>query len=526
MTDKIKKMTPEWLTAGVAFVYYMIMALYKLTDAPLWQDEAMDFYFAIAGKGRIESIGDYANSYERLIGLGYQPPLYSFILSLWFRISEAEWWLRFSGVLFGLAAVVGIYFCIRKLCGRYMAAASVIIYASIYIMMYYVKEMAEYIMVIAVMSWGMYLYLKLFEEMTAKRIVFFSVFCVVALYTQYGAVFAVIPMALGVLISLWRSKEFGRLRACIISYGIAGVAGGVPLICFYFLPQSDGIYSGFTGEKEIIIEGGNIISDFIFSMMSILRWFLIDFDRDVGKFTVLSYLLLLAVVILSVYVVRKTKKRSIKVLCYLNAATLLFYYVMVKFNVYAYGWYGNRYQLFLFPMMFIYIVGLVYEFALILKESPKRRLSMGSRMVVQPVLIVSAVLYCMYGVHRIDNHWDKMDLRGIVDKWYELDARNMPTYLDYNQRYSFTYYLTHNEQYDESDWDNIVVNTDLDPALAVSAEQWKDYLLDKYGDDLPDTLYLITNARTTSLTRAFEDLGYEIAPVVDYTAKMYLLTAM
>ncbi len=47
-----KERLPEWLTAGAALVYYWIMALYKLTQAPIWQDEAMEFYCSLPDQGR------------------------------------------------------------------------------------------------------------------------------------------------------------------------------------------------------------------------------------------------------------------------------------------------------------------------------------------------------------------------------------------------------------------------------------------------------------------------------------------
>lgn len=532
--EKLKKLTPEWLTAGMAFGYYVVMALYKLTATPIWQDEALDFYCAAAGKGRIESIGDFNNAYERLIGLLNQPPLFGFLMSFWFRISESEWWLRFAGVVFGFVAAVGIYLSIRKLCDRYMAAFGIVIYSSIYILMYYVKELSEYIMIVAVMSWGVYIFLKVQEEATTKRIIMLTVFCVVALYSQYGALFAVIPMAAGMLVKLWKAKEFQKLRTCILSYLTACVAAGIPLVYFFFLPQSTGIYSVFAKDKEIIIENGNLFNDFLFSAMSVLRWFLIDLDRDIDRFTVFSYILLVLLVILSIGVMRKTRKEGLRALWHWNIATFLIYYIAVKVNAYAYGWYGNRYQLFLFPLWFVYIVSLVYEFIRITKfssikvvfqdkESAVKTVCMNCRR-LKPVVIVAAVVFCMYGVHRIDNHWDKMDLKRIVNAWYELDVRDMPTYLDYNQRYSFTYYLTHDGRYQESDWDNIVVNTDLEPETVETTEQWETYLLEKYGNNMPDTLYLITSRREGRLMEAFEDFGYEIDPVVDYTAKFYLLT--
>ena len=129
---------PEWVTAGVAFVYYWIMALYKLTEAPIWQDEAMEFYCSLPVRGAIRGVTAYDTMYERMVRIQQQPPLYNWIMCLWLQVSEGEWWFRFSSVVFGFAAALGLYFVIRKLCDRYMAAFCVVIYSSIYILMYYI----------------------------------------------------------------------------------------------------------------------------------------------------------------------------------------------------------------------------------------------------------------------------------------------------------------------------------------------------------------------------------------------------
>ena len=57
MRETRKMRLPEWATAGAAFIYYWIMALYKLTEAPIWQDESMEFYCSLPVKGAIREIG-------------------------------------------------------------------------------------------------------------------------------------------------------------------------------------------------------------------------------------------------------------------------------------------------------------------------------------------------------------------------------------------------------------------------------------------------------------------------------------
>lgn len=76
---------PEWVTAGVAFVYYWIMALYKLTEAPIWQDEAMEFYCSLPVRGAIRGVTAYDTMYERMVRIQQQPPLYTGLCVYGFR---------------------------------------------------------------------------------------------------------------------------------------------------------------------------------------------------------------------------------------------------------------------------------------------------------------------------------------------------------------------------------------------------------------------------------------------------------
>lgn len=526
MLEKNKKAVPEWLTAGIAFVYYFIIALYKLTEAPIWQDEALDFYCSFMGKGYINGIGDYANSYERLVGLLNQPPLFGVIIGIWLRISEAEWWLRFSSVLFGFGAAVGIYMVIKKLCDRYMAAFSVIICSSLYIFMYYVKEMAEYIMIFTVMTWGVYLYLRIYEaienkELNNKHVLLLTGFCIIAMYTQYGAAFAVVPMATVFIVTLWKNRDYAKLKLSIISFVVAGIVSGIPLVYFFFLPQSRGDFSVFAENKEMIIEGGNIVSDFCFSLMSVFRWFLIDLDRDGERLTVFIYLGLLILALVISYVIKKTDKKFVRIFLIWNIITFLFYYSIVKTNVYAYGWFGNRYNLFIYPQLYILMMVVIYEFVHLLIGNSKIIFSKCGR-IIRVGLIVFGIFFCIYGDYRIHNHWDKMDLRRVADKWYEVEGYEKDTFLDYTVKYSFTYYLTHDKRYDEGKWNKIVWNEDVATSELNNKEYWAEYMEKTYNGKLPDEMYVVTHA-WNSLMDYFKESGYEIETVEHYTADMYLV---
>ena len=287
---------PEWLTAGAAFIYYLVMALYKLTQAPIWQDEAMEFYCSIPVQGPIPGVTKYATMYERMAHIQQQPPLYNWLMCLWLQINEGEWWYRFSSVVFGFVAAVGFYIVLRRLCGRYVAAFGVVVYSSIFILMYYIKESSEYSLLIMLLIWLIDVYFLMEEKTTPCRVAAFVLLCIAAVYTHYGAVFVVVAFAVGVFIRLCRQRDWKNVKRCSILYILSAVVGGVPLVLLFIVPQSANQVSTLFSQQEIIIEYGSIFGDFINSLVCVFRFFTIDMDRDwekIGPFSLFGLLFLL-----------------------------------------------------------------------------------------------------------------------------------------------------------------------------------------------------------------------------------------
>ena len=523
MKTNSKISLPEWLTAGMAFVYYWIMALYKLTQAPIWQDESMEFYCSIPDRGAIRGVTEYVTMYERMANIQQQPPLYNYFLCLWIQISEGEWWLRFAGVVLGFIAVIGLYLVLKKLTGRFTATISVVVFSSIYILMYYVKEASEYILLIMLLIWTIYLFFNILEEITIKRVIVFVVLCVANIYTHYGAAFVMVPMAIQLLIYYFKSKEWRFFKTALISYVIAGVGAGIPLIFLFIKPQSYNAVSTIGLDKPIEITGNNIILDFFDSLMWVLRWCMLDYDRDWEKLTWAIWIILFVLFAMGIFVYRYTKNNNIKMFIRCNIGIYLIYYVLTTLTVYAYGWFGNRYNLFILPVWFILITVIVYEFLHILSENEKEWVQKASK-VASYATLMALVLFSLYGVKRINDHWAKMDLRTVVDVWYEQGGYEVPTYVNFHQRYPFIYYFTHDKEYNDSQWNNLYCSQNLE-SLGYSTEQWKDFLeTEVYPQGLPSELYVVSGQRDT-IVLALEKLGYTVEPVVDTTAKMFRLTA-
>lgn len=511
---------PEWITAGIAFVYYWIMALYKLTDAPIWQDESMEFYCSIPVQGTIRGVTKYATMYERIANIQQQPPLYNWLMCVWLQVREDEWWYRFSSVVFGFIAAVGLYFVIRKLCDRYMAAFCVVIYSSIYILMYYIKEASEYSLLLLILFWLLYVWLLVCEQMDNRRVLLFTLFCVLSVFTHYGAVFVVVPFGISVLVMAVRRKAWGCLKLSLVSDLVAGGVGGFILVYYFLIPQSANQVSTLGSDKAIMIEKGNLIYDFFYSIMWVFKWSTIDMDRDWEKIWWLIIAAMVVIALIIVFVAVKSRRDVLRRFLYCNIAVYLLYYVVTKLNIYAYGWYGNRYNMFLFPLWFVLISVSLYEFVMVLRQSSAPFWAGIGAGIVQAGLVGAGILYCVYGDYRISCHWAKMDLRTVVAAWYENDGYEVPTVLDFHQRYGFTYYFTHNDAFEEVQWENIVYNDEVETYSVSDTQVWKDYLDKVYSGVIPEELYLVTG-QWNEFVDAFVELGYDVEPVVDTTAKLY-----
>lgn len=516
----------KWINrgfAGFSFIYYWIMALYKLMEAPIWQDEAMEFYCSIPVRGAIFGVTEYESMYERMAYIQQQPPLYNWFLCLWLQISENEFWFRFSSVVVGFVAMIGLFLVIQKLYhSTKLSSFSVIVISSIYIFMYYVKEAAEYIVLLCLIFWMIYVYLEIQQKITWKNICVFTILCILSVYTHYSAAFIVVPMAIQLLVYVIRQKEYKQAKIMGLSYAVAGIGGGIPLLTLFVLPQMTNSISTLGTRNTVVdITGEHLIRDFFESLMWVLRWCMTDYDRDWKIFTPVMWILVFALIAGGIICYRITSKKEVKAFLRLNLYVYLLYYIPTIRRMYAYGWFGNRYNLFLLPLWFVMVVVILHELIEKLHNSEKVQIQMFAK-VAEVSVFVLVILFCFYGDKRIHDHWGKGDQRNIAKTWYQGQGYEVPTFVNFHQRYAFMYYITHHEAYQEQYSQMIHANLNLD-SLQYSDEEWIAYLeKEVYPEGIPSKIYVISGQEDTVVC-ALESIGYQLHPVVDTTTKLFLL---
>lgn len=514
--EKLKK-NREIIFVCAAFAFFFLFSCYKLTAAPLWYDEAIEFYFSRYLTGPIENVTDLVNLYERLVYYGFQPPLYNLIMRIWLIFGESEWWFRFSCVIFAVGSAAGIFQVVKKENSKTAGAIAVFLYPLIYEVMYYFRECAEYALLLMLLTWTVYFYLEALRECGYKELLVFTGICILDVYCQYGAVFVVVPMAVCVLIEKWR-RDKEKLKILLPAYG-AAVACGFPLY-WWFIRVQLSVQENHQFNLAVTFLKGNVIYDFFRNLSLTFSWCLID-NFSIDRFELLTALVLAGVLLLSVFVIVFGKNRPLKHLLFANTASWLLYYILVKLNIYAYGGFGNRYNVFFVPVWFVSMVLTVCESVKILKEYFRKKYAAYGLLII---VMLAALLLAALNLRKMPHVFEKSHTREAVNTWYDMEGYRTFTYVCFGENVSFEYYLTHHKDYREEYKANVYMETGNEnvDTSEKKPEEYISLIKEKCGGTMPEKLFVSTGNRF-GVVRALEAYGYTADSVYETNTTLYYL---
>lgn len=173
------------------FLFYILVATYKLAAPSLWVDESIEFSSSIVN---FHSLNHMIRYYS------LQPPLYNWLFFLWLKINQSVFWMRLLSVLFGFIGAIGFYKSVKEVSGNTLALFSVVIYTCIFRLMYYFQEVGEYSLVLGLICWLTFLFIKTLKRTTLKNVTLFSIIGILSFCSQYGA--AIIVVTLNILLFL------------------------------------------------------------------------------------------------------------------------------------------------------------------------------------------------------------------------------------------------------------------------------------------------------------------------------------
>ena len=143
-----------------SFSLFLFVVCHKLLNASLWYDEAIEYWFSKVMFGPLpyeEAAGSVSstNMYQRIIST-YQPPLYNVFMWVWLRLWDGELWFRFSGVVFGVLGMAGLYRAVRLASGSTCLSCLAVNFATFtWRLVYYYQECAEYALLMTSLFWMM-----------------------------------------------------------------------------------------------------------------------------------------------------------------------------------------------------------------------------------------------------------------------------------------------------------------------------------------------------------------------------------
>lgn len=514
------KKNKEMILTVAAFGFFFLFSCYKLTEAPLWYDETLEFYFSKKLVGPIENVTNLQNLYERLVYYGFQPPLYNLLMKVWLLFGETQWWYRFSCVIFALISAAGLFKTVKYKSDTKTAALSVVLYPLLYEIMYYFRECAEYALLLAVITWVMYFYFKSLEENNTKNLLLFTALCIVAVYSQYGAVFIVVPMAVSLLIEKWITDRV-KVKILLPSYIVAAVGAGLPLY-WWFIRIQLSVQADVAKKVSTTVEflKNNVLFDFFKNLSYVFSWSLID-SYSIERFEVLTAMLLAGMMVLSVFVFLYGKNRSLKHLLIVNVFSWTIYYVTVKLNIYARGGFGNRYNIFFVPVWFVTMVLIAYESMKLVKERFQKKW-MVSLLVLS--FAVASLFVVALNIRKMPHVFERSHTREAVNLWYEREGYQTFTYVCFGENVSFEYYLTHHDGFKEEYKNHIYMEfgDEITDTSEKNAEEYMKIIQEECGGTMPDELYISTGNRF-AVVKALEDAGYTSEVVYETNTTLFYL---
>lgn len=504
----MKKIERKYFVQAITFTVLFLVLIYKLTNASLWFDETIEYYYSKTLVGAVPGQSGISSMYQRIIST-FQPPLYNIIMFFWLKIGNSEYWFRFFGVIMGMVSALGVYKTVEKICNYQLASISVFILAFTKQYVYYIQECAEYNLMLAGLSWTIYAWVCLLEKVNLKRMVFFIVMAVLSVYSQYGAAFLIVGLAVSSFIYIMLHEEKKQVLQMGVAYLITLIVAVIPLLVFFMSKQVENQQTAFETTVKL---PDNWLKDIVVSLKEVIEW---ELGYRSNLIIILGIILLILLVVVFVF----SSNKWTRYIIIANGICWGLYYIAVKYGVYSYGNFGNRYSLFFIPMWVVSLLAIVFEARkigiTILKE--KEHTVAGFR-IVDGILILCLIFFCLNNWNMIRKNWIKEDIRGTTEVWYDAEGYKEDTLIYYSSAAGFSYYLEQNTSYKKEMRKKITfmqsgLYNASDEYLKKTEKQYEKYLDGLYNGKWPNRLYIVATHLKSDFTimlRCFEQEGYVI----------------
>ncbi|MBR4473373.1 MAG: glycosyltransferase family 39 protein [Oscillospiraceae bacterium] len=208
-----------------AFGFFLFMMLFHLMHSPLWGDEWVEY-----------SVSQQSIQYsEMIISIirSFQPPLYNFVMHFWLQINNSILWFRLFNVLVGFISGIIMFKTLSLTANRIVASATVFVLGATYQWVFCIQECSEYSLMVMFLFFALYYFILTHRENTLKNELLLILSCILAIYSQYGAVFVAVPLLMQNFFNVCRSRNLARIKTSISIYVVSVIVFAAPLYYFF-----------------------------------------------------------------------------------------------------------------------------------------------------------------------------------------------------------------------------------------------------------------------------------------------------
>jgi uncharacterized membrane protein len=405
----------RWQTLAVLILLSAFaLRVREIDSRSVWFDEAVEFQTASVSLGSI----------PQAVIKSFQPPLYTYVLHAWISLGIEAAWLRFLSVGLSMLTVAGMLVLGRRLLGFRGALVAGAIIAVLPSGIRYAQEVGEYALMECCLVWSLVFLHHTVRAPSWKNWILWATFSALAIYSQYGAVLVIIPLAVITFFdNLWhRRAQAGR-------QGIAGacvLAATLPL-ALYFLPRQFPRQASGISINELILLITSImrllraVSDTLLFQLSLHPYSLLP--QWPGQIIILSTLVLM-------FLLGRSASRETRRIFQWFACVFVFYFLAVGTSLYAYRNFGYRYSLIIAPFFVLALAATIERLA-------QRK----------QLLFASALFLAVLSIASVQNAvgsraWPETreDLRSVAICWEQHRNESDPTYVYYGAVPGFAYY--------------------------------------------------------------------------------------
>ncbi len=435
------------LVFWAVFAFFVFTMGHKLMHSALWGDEWVEY------RTSLKDIAD--GSLFEAVRETCQPPLYSILMHGWLGINDSLLWFRLFNIPVGIITGLFIFQTVRRLAGFNAGCASLLVLACSYRWVYCIQECSEYALMLMFVSGAVYFFVSALKKCETMPFLLTVIFGACAIYTQYGAVFAVIPLFVVLFFSVMLRKKIDIKKKVMvyITYVCGLVFLAFPLINNFLMVQ--------IGNNQLIentkIDKIGDCSDLPFVFGEMLGYF---FAAD-GTEYLMSVYAVIGILLLALLIWTAADRKADRAKRDLSVILLLGYilhYVLVKIEFYAvtapgiFKGFLSRYSLFYIPLMAVILPVCIAGLLAKVEESARKTVSF---------MIALSCSFLLFGsLLPLTANWEKSPDNRFADIWYERGAMRETTLVVGKPKDGVLYYITHHEGYEEEYLDSLVMEPD------------------------------------------------------------------